>query len=1055
MHRRVVATLFVVAAWLAAWTSPAPAYWTGASGAGAARATTVGGGATPSVAEAGPASTTLSWGASTLTNGRPVDGYIVSRYQAGTGIEASIGAGCAGTIAGRTCTETGIPDGTWRYTVTPLVATHWRGSESAHSGAITVGTTGIALAASVFGAPLPAVTTGTVEGFLPGEAISFELDGTALSAAPGHVGPTGDATISALTIPEVADGAYTIEVLGAESGRAASIGIIVDTTPPVLTPTVQPQPNAAGWNRTPVQVDGSASDGDGSGLSYVKGTIDGSDPRTSPTAGYYEGIPLPLAATTTIKFYGVDLAGNDTDVQTVEVKIDLLPPLITQVDPVDVVGGVYVPPPSPTSQGESYYRGVAAGSFRFRAQVYDDGGSGVASLGTTALTEGSTGFSYDPVVVTQPVGGPFDTNPFSWVAGTTSTPTGTMIVTDAAGNTSVFSGSLYDDSIPPGGGSVGATGLTGSGGRYSRSTTLGVALNPGSDAGSGLATGARLLRASAPLDSSGAVANGACGTYGSFTQVGGDDPGGSVADTVPDDGRCYRYAYAVPDHVGNVATYTSPDIKVEATPPASLTPAGVQITPVTGASAQYVSGSTLYYKPAQSGSFTVAATAGDAFSGITGVDFPTLGGFGGGGSVAAPLSGTTFSTTYNWSSNGASASPGSQPLTATDHAGHVRTSTAAFSAIKDVAGPTHALTLTAASNAYLDTAAGKLYYNNDVAGSFKLVDALADDASGPASVSYPALTSNGWTHATETVSTPTAGPFTSATFSWGVHPTNPPAYTVSGQDNLAQASTRAITFVTDHAEPGGGDIDYANATINVGSVPITLDMGTDNGSGINPASAVVQRDETTLTGTNCGAFPGTFATAVTLVGGGDISVVHGRCYKYRYVVADYVGNQKIYTDGGDTVKVDTTPKVTAIASQEADGSAGDGKLEPGDKLVMTFNVELAPATIPASFSGATEQKALVGNVFLTVPGITNGALDTSSAAYLSGIGAKTATFGGTVALSNAGAATTVTITVTGLGGDTTAASSGTLRFTPASSITGTDGTAAAGTFNTAAAFKLF
>jgi hypothetical protein len=48
------------------------------------------------------------------------------------------------------------------------------------------------------------------------------------------------------------------------------------------------------------------------------------------------------------------------------------------------------------------------------------------------------------------------------------------------------------------------------------------------------------------LTSDGA-ADGSCGTFGGYTQVGTDDPATPYVEVVPTDGTCYRYEYVVPD----------------------------------------------------------------------------------------------------------------------------------------------------------------------------------------------------------------------------------------------------------------------------------------------------------------------------------------------------------------------------------------------------------------------------------------------------------------------------------------------------------------------------
>jgi hypothetical protein len=244
--------------------------------------------------------------------------------------------------------------------------------------------------------------------------------------------------------------------------------------------------------------------------------------------------------------------------------------------------------------------------------------------------------------------------------------------------------------------------------------------------------------------------------------------------------------------------------------------------------------------------------------------------------------------------------------------------------------------------------------------------------------------------------------------------------------------------------------------VNVLSVPVTPAAGTDSQSGINYATAVVKRDVATLTlpADTCASFPGTFATTVTLTAGADTSVAANSCYKYEYVVSDNVDNQASPYVSGSVAKVDPYPRVTNLVSHQSGGGAGNGQLQVGDSLILTFNEDLASVSVPTSITGATESRAASGTTKLTIPGITNGPADTGSAGYLTGAGIATATFNATAALSDNGASTTVTLTVTSLNGAATTAGSGTLSFTPATSISSTTGYQAIGSL-TMSAFRLF
>jgi hypothetical protein len=213
------------------------------------------------------------------------------------------------------------------------------------------------------------------------------------------------------------------------------------------------------------------------------------------------------------------------------------------------------------------------------------------------------------------------------------------------------------DVAGPTGGSVDAAGLVGTGARYSTSTTLNLALAAGSDP-SGIAdSGAQLMRASGTLTSAGSTADGVCGTFGSYTQVGGDDPTSPVADTVAGD-ACYSYHYVVTDSLGNSTTYSSPGIKVETTAPATPT---LSYSTLTNAYWSGPGSSVVYYRSAAtSGSFTATASSTDAQAGIASYAFPAM------GTNWTSTAGALGVVAYAWS--GAPAAPGTKQVTATNNA---------------------------------------------------------------------------------------------------------------------------------------------------------------------------------------------------------------------------------------------------------------------------------------------------------------------------------------------------------------------------------------------------
>ncbi|MDJ0347941.1 LamG domain-containing protein [Cryobacterium sp. PH29-G1] len=244
--------------------------------------------------------------------------------------------------------------------------------------------------------------------------------------------------------------------------------------------------------------------------------------------------------------------------------------------------------------------------------------------------------------------------------------------TNWTGVESAASAVIVVDRTPPSGGSVTISGLTGTGNNYSRTTSLSLVLNPGTDA-NGIAAGAQLWRATATLTSTGG-ADGVCGALSTYSLV-ATGPSSPTTNDAPDQ-KCVSYQYLVSDTHGNSATYTSATAKIDTTAPTNPT------LILTGATATntWWNGSTVFYRSnAATGSFTATATASDTASGVKTFAFTSP------GTNWTSSAGTTSGVnTYSWSSTpgGTGAS-----VTATNNAGGQSGSTA-FTLVADNTAPT-------------------------------------------------------------------------------------------------------------------------------------------------------------------------------------------------------------------------------------------------------------------------------------------------------------------------------------------------------------------------------
>jgi hypothetical protein len=231
-----------------AWAS----FPAGGLGSGAARAQTANAG-NPPAASASGTSVTVSWSASTLSGGGAVDGYLVKRYDASNALQTT-GANCAGTVAALTCTENGVPGGTWQYSVTPVKA-NWHGAESLKTS-VTVDTVPPAVTLT---SPANGTFTNVNAPALSGAAGNAPGDSNTVTAKIYQGAGTGGSVLQTINVTRsgatwtttaaaLADGTYTAQAAQTDTagntGTSSANTFTVDATPP--TPTALTLANGSG-----------------------------------------------------------------------------------------------------------------------------------------------------------------------------------------------------------------------------------------------------------------------------------------------------------------------------------------------------------------------------------------------------------------------------------------------------------------------------------------------------------------------------------------------------------------------------------------------------------------------------------------------------------------------------------------------------------------------------------------------------------------------------------------------------------------------------------------
>ncbi len=406
--KRHLATLAVAVA-LTFVAATAWAYMSAGSvpgGRGAAAASSVNQGATPTASATG-STVTVSWTATTLANGQAVSGYLVKRYDASTSAAQTVLAGCAGTLTAVSCVETGVPDGSWRYSVTPVLATNWQGAESAKSATVNIDTT--APAAPVFtgissdtGASATDRITSTASQTLSGTAeagssVTVRRGATVLGTVTANA--SGVFTLGPVTLTAGSNifTATATDAAGNTSVASANFVVTLDGVEPfsvVISPSDSAWHTSGSWTVT-------ANDAL-SGIAQVSYRVDaGAYANLAASNGTPVSPPALSDGVHTVYAYATDVAGKTTSATPVNatVKVDTTKPTAAITLAPTGSGGWRV-------SGSASIAGSDATSGVDHVEYQIDSGSfvSIASGATFTVPEGTHSITYRAVDVAGNIG---------------------------------------------------------------------------------------------------------------------------------------------------------------------------------------------------------------------------------------------------------------------------------------------------------------------------------------------------------------------------------------------------------------------------------------------------------------------------------------------------------------------------------------------------------------------------------------------------------------------------------------------------------------------------
>lgn len=983
--RLMLAILGAVAGVMLTTATGAFGFWlaTSTENPSAAIADTLPAGSTPTAVSTVPTpnSTTVSFTLPPVSrsNGQvaiPAENYRITRYEATTGGAAQPTlATCVGTTTVE-CSESEVPDGTWRYTSTPIFGQDWVGPESSKSASVIVDTTPPVV-------PAPVVVGGYVNSLSVPVSLGIVTDaGAGVSAvtlwrataslANGTCGAFGASTEVALTSgtdTSVESGSCyqyqqrATDNVGNASNSDPSGTVKVDTTAPIVqAPTV-----AAGYvNTLSVPVGLGTVEETGSGISTTtlqRASADLASGTCSPFATFAaitltSGSDVGVASGKCYQYrvQATDNAGNvGTSPDSGIVKVDTSAPTVptlsfSALSNVSVTGSTV------------YYRSTASsGGFTVKVTPADSE-SGIASYSFPNLGGGWT------------PSGSADTRTYSWGAANPPTNSGSLTVTatNNAGQTSSASFTLAADATGP---SVPQPSVTSG---YVTAASVPVSLGTVTDSGSGVNSSTLAVwRASATLS------NGACGAFSPFTAV----TLSSGTDTSAVSGNCYQYQQRATDNVGNAATSAPSNIaRFDNTPPTVPTPT-VAASYVTTLSVPVALGTVT---DSGSGVNATTVTALRAVATLAAGNCAAFGSFTPVTLVGGADTGVISGRCYQYQQRAA------------DNAGNLSTSTTSNTVKVDTSAPsTPTWSFQSLNNVFVSAGRARIYYRRTApSGSFTMTANSTDAESGIASYSFPSL-GTGWT---------STGTGASRNYAWSAASplTTTSAITLratNGAGTLSNVSS-SYRIVPDVTAPAGGALTVngvaagtAGTTSYLTGTTLALSGRTDfsetqNNTRSGLASSTLTIQSAPLVNDTCGSF----GAPTTIIGVTPPAVASGTCYLVTLTGTDNVGNSLAISS---TVKVDTTPPT--ISSAVLGNGGTSGRIDQGDTLTITFSEPLKASGLCSSWTSNTTPYSVGGStmrvangtapttdklvVQTTAPGCTPisfGSLDLGSSSYVTG-----------------------------------------------------------------------